>query len=61
MGIKLSMDVLAVSRDFLQRNPQTVDGMVHAYVEGVAVLHNQRDFARKIISKIRAHGRCDSA
>lgn len=51
MGIKLSMDVLAVSREFLQRNPQVVDGMVRAYIEGVAVLNNQRDVARKIIAK----------
>ena len=51
MGIKLSMDVLAASRDWLQRNPQTVDGMIRAYVEGVSVLNNQKDLARKIISK----------
>jgi NitT/TauT family transport system substrate-binding protein len=51
MGIKLSMDVLVVSREFLQRNPQAVDGMVRAYVEGVVVLNNQKDLARKIISK----------
>jgi NitT/TauT family transport system substrate-binding protein len=51
MGIKLSMDVLAVSREYLQRNPQTVDGMIRAYVEGVSVLNNQKDLARRIISK----------
>lgn len=51
MGIKLSMDVLAVSRDWLQRNPQSVDAMIRAYVEGVAILNNQKDLARRIISK----------
>jgi NitT/TauT family transport system substrate-binding protein len=51
MGIKHAMDVLVVTRAFLERNPKDVEAIVRAYVEGVAALHTQKDAARRIIAK----------
>jgi NitT/TauT family transport system substrate-binding protein len=51
MGFQYSMDVVAHSRDDLKRFPQIVEGMVRAYVEGVAAIHFQKDRAYKAIAK----------
>lgn len=51
MGVQYSMDVIAVSRDYYRRYPETVEGVVHAYIEGVAALHHQREKALKALSK----------
>ena len=39
MGIPYSMNMLAVSRDTLKRSPETVEGIVRAYAEGVAFMN----------------------
>src|SRR5258707_608453 len=36
LGIPYSMNMIAVSRDYLRRNPETVERMVRAYADGVA-------------------------
>jgi NitT/TauT family transport system substrate-binding protein len=51
MGFLYSMDVVAHSRDDMKRSPQVVEGMVRAYVEGVAAIHYQKDRAFKAIAK----------
>jgi NitT/TauT family transport system substrate-binding protein len=51
MGIQYSMDVIAHSREDLKRSPQVVEGMVRAYIEGVAAMHFQKERAYKAIAK----------
>ncbi len=51
MGIPYSMDVIVFSRDYHRRSPQTVEGLVRAYVEGVAAIHHQKEKALKIFAK----------
>jgi NitT/TauT family transport system substrate-binding protein len=51
MGIPYSMNMLAVSRDLLKRNPETVEGIVRAYAEGVAFMNQNKERALKIITK----------
>jgi NitT/TauT family transport system substrate-binding protein len=51
MGIPYSMNMIAVSRDFLKRNPETVEGIVRAYAEGVAFMNQNKERALKIIAK----------
>lgn len=51
MGIKHAMGVMAVTREFLQRNPQQVEAIVRSYVEGVAAVHSQKETARRVIAK----------
>jgi ABC-type nitrate/sulfonate/bicarbonate transport system substrate-binding protein len=51
MGIPYSMNMIAVSRDYYRRNPETVEGMVKAYAEGVAAMNQQKERALKVIAK----------
>ena len=51
MDIQYSNVVIAVSRDFYRRYPQTVEAMVRAYIEGVAATHDQKERALKVIAK----------
>ncbi len=51
LGIPYSMDMIAVSRDYYLRNPNVVEGMIRAYIEGVAALHQQKEKALKTIAK----------
>jgi ABC-type nitrate/sulfonate/bicarbonate transport system substrate-binding protein len=43
--------VIAVSRDFHRRSPETLEGIVRAYTEGVAAAHYQRERTLKVIAK----------
>jgi ABC-type nitrate/sulfonate/bicarbonate transport system substrate-binding protein len=51
LGIPYSMNMIAVARDYYRRNPETVEGMVRAYTEGVAAMNHQKDRALKVIAK----------
>jgi NitT/TauT family transport system substrate-binding protein len=51
LGIPYSMNMIAVSRDYLRRNPETVERMVRAYADGVAFMNRQKEQALKIIAK----------
>ncbi len=51
MGIPYSMNMIAVSRDYYRRNPETVEGIVRAYTEGVAALNQQKERALKVIAQ----------
>ena len=51
LGIPYSMNMIAVSRDYYRRNPETVERMVRAYSEGVAAMNQQKERALKAIAK----------
>lgn len=52
-GIQYSMGQLVVSRDFYRRAPETLEKIMRAYIEGVAVLHDpsQKDKTLKTIAR----------
>jgi NitT/TauT family transport system substrate-binding protein len=51
LGIPYSMNMIAVSREYLRRNPETVERMVRAYADGVAFMNRQKEQALKIVAK----------
>ena len=51
LGIPYSMNMIAVSREYFRRNPETVERMVRAYADGVAFMNRQKEQALKIIAK----------
>ena len=51
MDIQYSNVVIAVSRDFHRRSPETLEGIVRAYTEGVAAAHYQKERTLKVIAK----------
>lgn len=51
LGIPYSMNMIAVSRDYLRRNRDTVERMVRAYAEGVAAMNQDKEKALKVIAK----------
>ncbi|MBI4527583.1 MAG: ABC transporter substrate-binding protein [Deltaproteobacteria bacterium] len=51
LAIAYSMNMIVVSRDYYHRNPDVVERMVRAYIEGVAALHHQRETALKTVAK----------
>lgn len=51
MDIQYSNVVIAVSRDFHRRSPETLEGIVRAYIEGVAAAHYQKEKTLKVIAK----------
>ena len=51
LGIRYSNIVIAVSRDYQRRSPDTVEAMVRAYLEGVAAASQQKERALQVIQK----------
>ncbi len=51
LGIPFSMDLIAVKREFYKNSPKTVEGMLKAYIEGVAALTTRKSLAYKVLSK----------
>ncbi|MGE5307008.1 MAG: ABC transporter substrate-binding protein [Alphaproteobacteria bacterium] len=51
LGIRYSNVVIAVPRDYYRRNPDIIEAMVRAYLEGVAALGQQRERALQVIQK----------
>jgi NitT/TauT family transport system substrate-binding protein len=51
LGIPFSMDLIAVKRDFYKNSPKTVEGMLKAYIEGVAALRTRKELAYKVLAK----------
>jgi ABC-type nitrate/sulfonate/bicarbonate transport system substrate-binding protein len=51
MGIPYSMNMIAVQREYYRRNPETVEGIVKAYADGLAFMHRNKERALKIIAK----------
>jgi ABC-type nitrate/sulfonate/bicarbonate transport system substrate-binding protein len=50
-GIPYSMDVIVFTRDYHRRYPKTVEGIVRAYIEGVAALHQDKKRALEVVAK----------
>ena len=50
-GIPYSMDVIVFSRDYHRRYSKTVEGIVRAYIEGIAALHQDKERALQIVAK----------
>ena len=51
LGIPFSMNLLAVSNDYLQKSPKSVDAIVRAYIEGIAALKTRKAQALKLFEK----------
>jgi NitT/TauT family transport system substrate-binding protein len=51
MGIPYSMNMIAVQKEYYRRNPEPVENMVRAYVDGLAFMHRNKERALKIITK----------
>jgi len=51
LEIPFAMNVFAATQEFLQKNPQTADRVLRAYIEGVAAMNHDRETARKILAK----------
>jgi ABC-type nitrate/sulfonate/bicarbonate transport system substrate-binding protein len=51
MGIPYSMNMIAVQREYYRRNPEAVEGVMRAYVDGIAFMNRQKERALKIIAK----------
>jgi len=43
--------MIAVQREYYRRNPETVEGIVKAYADGLAFMHRNKERALKIIAK----------
>jgi NitT/TauT family transport system substrate-binding protein len=51
LGIPYSMNMLAVAREMLKRDPDTAEKIVRAYAEGVAFMNQNKERSVKIIGK----------
>jgi ABC-type nitrate/sulfonate/bicarbonate transport system substrate-binding protein len=51
MDIPYAMSVIAVSRKFLETSRPTVEQVMRAYVEGIAMMIRNQDQAKKILAK----------
>ena len=51
LGIPFSMNLLAVSNDYLAKSPRSVEAIVRAYIEGIAALKTRKAQALKLFEK----------
>jgi NitT/TauT family transport system substrate-binding protein len=51
LGIPFSMNLLAVSHEYLAKSPRSVEAIVRAYIEGIAALKTQKAQALKLFQK----------
>jgi NitT/TauT family transport system substrate-binding protein len=51
LGIPFSMNLLAVSNDYYRKSPKSVEGIVAAYIEGIAALKTAKPQALKLLAK----------
>ncbi|MSP37101.1 MAG: ABC transporter substrate-binding protein [Deltaproteobacteria bacterium] len=51
LDIPFSMNVMAVTQDFLRKNPDTVERAMRAYIEAVALMHHDKDGTVKVLQK----------
>jgi len=45
------MNVMAVTREFLQKNPDTVERVIKAYIEAVGVMNHDKEATLKVLAK----------
>ena len=51
LDIPYAMNVMAVTRDYLQRNPETVERAMKAYIEAVGLMNHDKDATLKVLAK----------
>lgn len=51
LPVPFSQGLLAVKRDFYKSSPETVEAMLKAYTEGVALLRTNKEFALRVLGK----------
>jgi ABC-type nitrate/sulfonate/bicarbonate transport system substrate-binding protein len=51
LDIRYSNIVIALSRDYYRRSPETVEAFARGYLEGVAAAYHQKERALKVIQK----------
>ncbi|MGZ9187185.1 MAG: ABC transporter substrate-binding protein, partial [Candidatus Binatia bacterium] len=51
LGIPFSMNLLAVSNDFVRKSPKIVEGIMAAYIEGIAALKQRKQQAYNVLAK----------
>jgi NitT/TauT family transport system substrate-binding protein len=51
LDIPFSMNVMAVTRDFLQKNPDTAERVVKAYIEAVGAMNHDKATTLKVLAK----------
>ena len=51
LDIPFAMNVMAVTREFLQKNPDTVERAMKAYIEAVAKMNNDKEATLKVLAK----------
>src|SRR4030095_449831 len=51
MDIPFAMNVMAVTREFLQKNPDTVERLIKAYIEAVGAMNPDRESTLKVLEK----------
>jgi NitT/TauT family transport system substrate-binding protein len=51
LDIPFSMNVLAVTREFLQKNPDTVERALKAYIEAVGAMNHDKETTLKVLAK----------
>ncbi|HEX5022991.1 MAG TPA: ABC transporter substrate-binding protein, partial [Candidatus Binatia bacterium] len=50
-GVPYAMNVFAATAEFLQKNIQTAERLLRAYIEGVAAMNHDRETALKVLAK----------
>jgi NitT/TauT family transport system substrate-binding protein len=51
LDIPFAMNVMAVTQEFLQKNPDTVERAMKAYIEAVAKMNNDKEATLKVLAK----------
>jgi len=51
LGIPFSMNLLAVSNDYYRKSPKIVEGIIAAYIEGIAILKQRKQQAHAVLAK----------
>ena len=51
LDIPFAMNVMAVTREFLLKNPDTVERAMKAYIEAVAKMNNDKEATLKVLAK----------
>ena len=57
LGIPFSMNLLAVSNDYLSKSPKSVEAIVRAYIEGIAALKTQKSAGAQAVREIHGAAR----
>ena len=51
LEIPFAMNVIAATQEFLQKNPQTAERVLKAYIEGVGAMNHDRETTLKVLAK----------